>query len=81
MREFRDAVIKRLSGLKLSPEREAEVAEELVAHLEDRHRELIASGMSSEEAQLLVFEELDREETLGQELRTIERRVNPDTAV
>jgi putative ABC transport system permease protein len=73
--------MKRLSGLKLSPEREAEVTEELVAHLEDRHRELMTSGMSSEETLLLVLEDLDREEKLGQELRTTEKHFDPDTAV
>jgi hypothetical protein len=35
----------RLSGLRLSPTREAEIVEELSQHLDDRYRELIAGGI------------------------------------
>jgi putative ABC transport system permease protein len=40
----------RLSSLRLSPTREAEVVEELSQHLDDRYHELIAGGASPEEA-------------------------------
>lgn len=45
-----DDVRRRLSSLALSPEREAEIVDELVQHLEDRWRELVAGGASPEEA-------------------------------
>src|SRR6185369_16396400 len=72
---------KLLAGLKLAPEREAEILEEIVSHLEDRHRELVAEGLSSEEATRFVFEDLDKDEALGRELRSTEERINPDAAV
>src|SRR5262245_6408092 len=40
----------RLASLHLSPSREAEIIEELSQHLEDRWRELVASGASEDEA-------------------------------
>src|SRR6266498_2170079 len=50
MPDWTQHVRPRLSGLRLSPTREAEIVEELSQHLEDRNRELIASGMSPDEA-------------------------------
>ncbi|MBO0862237.1 MAG: ABC transporter permease [Chloracidobacterium sp.] len=50
MPDWTQHVRPRLSGLRLSPTREAEIVEELSQHLEDRYRELIASGMSPDEA-------------------------------
>src|SRR5215813_9268698 len=81
MREFRDAVAKRLAGLKLAPEREAEIIEELVAHLEDRHRELVAGGKSPVEALQIVLADLGRQDVLGRALRSTEQRVDPDAHV
>jgi hypothetical protein len=46
MPDFRAEVRRRLSPLNLSPEQEAEVAEEMAAHLDDRYEELCASGIS-----------------------------------
>lgn len=40
----------RLSWLRLSPAREAEIVDELSQHLDDRYRELVAGGASPEEA-------------------------------
>ena len=50
MPDWTQHVRPRLSGLRLSPTREAEIVEELSQHLDDRYRELIASGMSHDEA-------------------------------
>jgi len=50
MPDWTQHVRPRLSGLRLSPTREAEIVEELSQHLDDRWRELIASGMSPDEA-------------------------------
>jgi putative ABC transport system permease protein len=50
MPDWTQHVRPRLSGLRLSPAREAEIVEELSQHLEDRWRELVASGMSPDEA-------------------------------
>jgi hypothetical protein len=50
MPDWTEHVRSRLSRLRLSPTREAEIVEELSQHLEDRWRELIAGGMSPDEA-------------------------------
>src|SRR5215813_5488091 len=50
MPDWTQYVRPRLSGLRLSPTREAEIVEELSQHLDDRWRELIASGLSPDEA-------------------------------
>jgi putative ABC transport system permease protein len=43
-------VRERLSALRLSPEREVEIVEELSQHLDDHYRELIAGGAAPEDA-------------------------------
>jgi putative ABC transport system permease protein len=58
MPEWKQEILKRLSGLKLAPTREAEIAEELAQHLEDRYQELLASGATEAEARHLALEEL-----------------------
>src|SRR5262245_53697445 len=55
MPDWTQHVRPRLSGLRLSPTREAEIVEELSQHLDDRWRELIASGMSPDEAERLAL--------------------------
>ena len=57
MSEFRNDVRSRLSSLRLSPAREAEIVDELSQHLDDRYRELIAGGASPEEARRLALSE------------------------
>ena len=61
----------RLASLRLSPAREAEIAEELAQHLEDRWRELVARGATPEEAAHTARTEFDgaRLETLLGTLR------------
>ena len=48
--DWRHEIARRLAGLKLPAVREAEIIEELNAHLQDRYRELVATGMSAAEA-------------------------------
>lgn len=50
-------VRQRLSSLRLSPTRENEIVEELSQHLEDRWRELMAGGVSADEATRLALAE------------------------
>ena len=47
----------RLSSLRLSPTREAEIVQELSQHLDEHYRELIAEGKSPDEAQRLTLAE------------------------
>ena len=54
MPDWAREVRARLSSLRLSATREAEIVEELAQHLDDRWRELIASGASPDEATQLT---------------------------
>lgn len=56
----------RLSSLRLSPTREAEIVDELSQHLDDRYRELIAGGAAPEEARRLALAELSSGNVLAQ---------------
>jgi len=49
----------RLASLRLSPSREAEIAEELAQHLDDRWRELVARGATPDEAAHTARTEFD----------------------
>ena len=50
MPEWTSHLRSRLTTLRLSPTREAEIVEELAQHLEDRWRELVAQGATPDEA-------------------------------
>jgi putative ABC transport system permease protein len=50
MPDWTQDVRARLSSVRLSPTREAEIVDELSEHLEERWRELVAAGASSDEA-------------------------------
>jgi len=47
-----------LRGLKIAPEREAEIIDEMTGHLEDRYQELIADGVEPGDAYKSAIEEL-----------------------
>jgi predicted permease len=55
MPDWKHEVRTRLSSLRLSPTREAEIVEELSQHLDDRYRELMAGGASPDEAARLTL--------------------------
>jgi len=56
MPEWKSEILRRLAPLKLSPTREAEIAEEVAQHLEDRYQELLASGRTDDEARRTAIE-------------------------
>lgn len=66
MPDWAREVRTRLSSLRLSPTREAEVVDELSQHLDDRYRELIAGGASPEEATRLALAEFRSGNVLAQ---------------
>src|SRR5215813_10237846 len=78
MPDWKLEILKRLAGLKLAPAREAQIAEELGEHLEDRYRELIAGGATEEQARRVALEELGDEEILAGGLRHVEKTANPE---
>jgi predicted permease len=70
---WKNEVAKRLAGLKLPPEREAEIVDELADHLRDDFRRLRASGVSEDEAMEIALEELDGQPALAEAIRRTER--------
>lgn len=72
MRSWTEEVRKRLAGIKLRPEREAEIVEELSGDLQHMYDELKAQGFSEEQAVHDVIRELDSVD-LPAELRASEQ--------
>ena len=62
MPEWKTVLQSRLAGLKFSPAREAEILEELSAHLDERYGELIRSGIPPDEARRRALDELRDED-------------------
>jgi putative ABC transport system permease protein len=52
-------------SLRFSPARERDIVDELAQHLDDRWRELVASGASPEEAEALALQEFRDRDTLA----------------
>jgi putative ABC transport system permease protein len=80
MPDWTQHVRPRLSGLRLSPTREAEIVEELSQHLDDRWRELIASGMSPDEAARLALADFRDGNLLAEYIAPL-RQANPPSAI
>ena len=74
MSMWRRELLARLQSLKLRPEREAEIVEELSQHLDDRVRELEAGGAPAGEARRAALEDLDSPGALARKLAEIEAR-------
>ena len=73
MPEWRTEIRARLARLRLAPERETEIVEELAQHLDDRFGELIAMGRSETDAAAEAWRELDAADVLGREVARVER--------
>jgi putative ABC transport system permease protein len=73
-RDWRAEIAERLASLRLAPEQEADLADELAQHLEDRFRELSIRGTSEADARRVVLEELDGEGNLAARLQDVVRR-------
>jgi hypothetical protein len=73
MPDWKPEILRRLAPLNLAPTREAEIADELSQHLEDRYQELLASGESEDAAFRTALDELKGEDLLARGLKRIER--------
>ncbi|HVH61914.1 MAG TPA: ABC transporter permease [Candidatus Sulfotelmatobacter sp.] len=73
MPDWKPEILRRLASLKLSPTREAEIANELAQHLEDRYRELLSAGQSEDVAFRAAIDELKGED-LARSLKPVEKR-------
>jgi putative ABC transport system permease protein len=78
MHDWKRDVEKRLAGLRLEPAREAEIAEELAQHLEDRYEEARSAGATDDEAYRTALNELADSDLLARELRSVERRADDE---
>jgi predicted permease len=67
----------RLSPLRLSPTREAEIVEELSQHLDDRYRELIAGGVAPDDAVLIARADFQSDDTLSRHLGALRQSRAP----
>src|SRR5215468_1558527 len=79
MPDWTQHVRPRLSGLRLSPTREAEIVEELSQHLEDRYRELIAGGMSPDEATQVALADFRDGNLLARRMAPLRQAHSPST--
>lgn len=68
MPDWAQEVRARLSSLRLSPTREADIVQELSQHLDDRWRELIAGGASPDEATRLTLAEFRDRHVLARDM-------------
>src|SRR5215469_1009758 len=71
--EWKEEIRRQLRSLNLAPPREAEIAEELAQHLEDRYQASITDGATADEARRVALEELCDGDFLTRELRPIEQ--------
>ena len=69
---WRTQLAARLAPLRLRPEREADIIDELSQHLDDQIRELVSGGADPDAAVRNALAELDAPGVLAQRLRAIE---------
>jgi len=84
MPDWKEEIRKRLARVKLSPEREAEIVDELAQHLDDRYQQSLLGGATEKEAYQWARLELDKGDggdVLAHELRRVERSVDQDPVV
>ncbi len=81
MPDWKAEIRGRLTGLPLTPTREATIVEELANDLDDCYAELLASGVSEAEAYQQTLAELSERELLQRELRRVEQHAPQDPIV
>src|SRR5512145_655969 len=77
MPDWAREVRSRLSSLRLSPTREAEIVDELSQHLDDRYRELIAGGVSPDEATRLTVADFRSGDVLAKHMAPLRQSQTP----
>jgi putative ABC transport system permease protein len=71
----------RLSGLRLSPAREAEIVHELSQHLEEHFQELIAGGASRDDAERLTLAEFSEGNRLARYMAPLRQAHTPTPVI
>jgi putative ABC transport system permease protein len=78
MPDWTEQIRARLAGLRLHPAREAEIVEELSLHLDERYKELEASGLDEPQATELVVQELLDPELFTRYMRALRQSRTPE---
>jgi len=78
MPDWKPHLRTRLDALRMDPEREADVVEELSQHLDERHAELCRSGMDDAEAQRIALAELAGQPSLVEEMQPLRQARAPE---
>ena len=65
MPDWKKEIRARLARLRLHPTREAEIAEELAQHLDDRYEQALSAGATEEEAYRAALLELTEGDLLA----------------
>ncbi len=77
MPDWTEHLRSRLAGLRLRPERQAEIIDELSQHLDERYEELRARGATEGDARRLALEELREPEALARQMRSLRQAHMP----
>src|SRR5258705_8160898 len=81
MPEWKAEIRKRLAELNLAATREVEILEEVAVHIEDHYEELLASGMSKEEASNRALADFIENDLLKDGLLQVERPIRHEIHV
>lgn len=73
MLDWKREILRRLATVQPAPRRADEILEEMAQHLEERYRELLASGEPAEKAYRTVMDEFSEGDLLERNLRTLKR--------
>lgn len=80
MPEWKEDILRRLAPLKLTATREAEIAEEISQHLDDRYTELLHARKTEAEARRLALAEISEGDLLARNLKRLEKEAPRDVA-
>ena len=77
MHDWQSEVRARLAPLRLRPEREADIIDEIAQHLAERYGEATAAGASRDEATRLALAEFDAGNALAQRIAALKQAHAP----
>ncbi len=77
MHDWQHEVRARLASLRLRPEREADIVDEIAQHLAERYREAMSAGASQDEATRLALAELRVGNALAQRIGVLKQAHAP----
>jgi putative ABC transport system permease protein len=81
MRNWKAEVRSRLATLDLPPTRLASIAEEVGQHLEDRYTHLVTTGLTEDDADRVVLQELNETDVLSREVTQLSRSGDHESPV